>query len=106
MDFIAKVNHKYPWLSVEECSAIVDKAKMFYYGLKYPCEPLLSEADRPIKGFMAQNWVISACDEIVERLGFNSATGYRENGVNWTFDGAQLSERLISLIKPTVGVIR
>jgi hypothetical protein len=55
---------------------------------------------------MAQQWLLSACDEIVERLGFNSATGYRENGVNWSFDGAQLSDRLVSLIKPTVGVIR
>jgi hypothetical protein len=106
MDFIAKLKSKYPWLSVEECSEIVCKAKMFYYGIKYPCEPLLSENDRPIIGFFAQNWMLSACDEIVERLGFNSATGYRENGVNWTFDGAQLSERLVSLIKPTVGVIK
>lgn len=106
MDFIARVKTKYPWLTTVEASAIVDKAKMFYYGLKYPCEPLLSEAEKPIKGFMSQNWVMSACDEIVERLGFNSATGYRENGVNWTFDGAQLSDRLVSLIKPTIGVIR
>ena len=106
MDFIARVNGKYPWLSVEEVSSIVDKAKMFYYGLKYPCEPLLSESDRPINGLFPQNWILSACDEIVERLGFNSATGYSENGVNWTFDGAQLSERLVSLIKPTVGVVK
>lgn len=106
MDFIAKVKSKYDWLSISECCEIVSKAKMFYYGAKYPCEPLLSEEEKPIVGFFAENWILSACDEIVERLGFNSATGYRENGANWTFDGAQLSERLISLIKPTVGVIR
>ena len=105
MDFIAKVKSKYPWLSVEECSDIVFKAKMFYYGLKYPFEPFLTEADRPITGFFTENWILSACDELVERLGFNSAVGYRENGVNWTFDGAQLSDRLVSLIKPIVGVI-
>ena len=106
MDFISTVKGKYPWLSVSEVSSIVCKAKMFYYGLKYPCEPHLSEADRPINSFMAQHWVLSACDEIVERLGFNSAIGYRENGVNWSFDGAELSERLVSLIKPVVGVIQ
>lgn len=106
MDFIARLKNKYSWLAIEECSEIVEKAKMFYYGLKYPCEPLLSEVDRPIVGFFAQQWILSACDEIVERLGFNSAVGYRENGVNWTFDGAQLSDRLVSLVKPTVGVVK
>lgn len=106
MDFVTKVKNKYPWLSVEEVSSIVDKAKMFYYGLKYPCEPSLSENDRPIVTFVAQQWVLSACEEIVERLGFNSAVGYHENGVNWSFDGAELSDRLVSLIKPTIGVIR
>lgn len=105
MDFDAIVKSKYPWLSTEEATAIAEKAKMFYYGLKYPCEPLLCEKDKPIVGFVAKNWIISACDEIVERLGFNSAVGYRENGVNWTLDGAELSDRLVALIKPKVGVV-
>ena len=105
MDFDAVVKSKYPWLSTEEATAIANKARMFYYGLKYPCEPLLSPKEKPIVGFFAENWILSACDEIVERLGFNSAVGYRENGVNWTFDGAELSDRLVSLIKPTVGVL-
>lgn len=105
MDFVSKVKGKYPWLSVEEASSIVCKAKMFYYALKYPCEPLISEEEKPIKGFVAEHWVISACDEIVERIGFNSAVGYHENGVSWSFDGAELSDRLISLIKPIVGVV-
>ena len=107
MDFIAKVKSKYPYLTMEDVCDIVNKAKMFYYGLKYPCEPILSEADKPMfVGFFDQQWVLSACDELVERLGFNSATGYRENGVSWTFDGAELSDRLVSLIKPTIGVIK
>ena len=105
MDFIATVKNKYG-LTLEDTTAIVNRAKMFYYGLKYPCDPLADEKTRPIEGFFAQNWILSACDELVERLGFNSAVGYRENGVNWSFDGAQLSERLVSLIKPVVGVVR
>ena len=77
MDFISQVKRKYPYLATEDISSIVDK-----------------------------NWVLAACDEMIERLGFNSATGYRENGVTWTFDGAELSNRLVSLIKPTIGVIK
>ena len=105
MDFIATVKSKYE-LTENDATAIVNRAKMFYYGLKYPCDPLADEKTRPIEGFFAQQWILSACDELVERLGFNSAIGYRENGVNWSFDGAELSERLVSLIKPVVGVIQ
>ena len=106
MDFIAQVKSKYPYLTLEDVSSVVDKAKMFYYGLKYPCEPFQNEAEKPISSFIDQRWILAACDEMVERLGFNSAIGYRENGVTWTFDGAELSDRLVSLIKPTIGVIK
>lgn len=106
MDFIAKVKSKYPYLTTEDTSDIVDKAKMFYYSLKFPCEPYLTETDRPISTFVGQQWVLAACEELIERLGFNSAVGYRENGVTWTFDNAELSERLVSMIKPTIGVIQ
>lgn len=106
MDFNAKVKSKYPYLTNEDISSLVDKAKMFYYGLKYPCEPFENEADKPISTFVGERWILAACDEMIERLGFNSAVGYRENGVTWTFDGAELSDRLVSLIKPTIGVIK
>lgn len=105
MDFIATVKSKYG-LTVDDATAIVNRAKMFYYGLKYPCDPLADETTRPIQRFVDEQWVLTACDELVERLGFNSAVGYRENSVNWSFDGAQLSERLVSLIKPVVGVVK
>jgi hypothetical protein len=107
MDFKASIVKKYPHLSqdTELVSAIVDKAKMFYYALRYPCEPYVDETSKPIDTFIGQNWVLSACDELIERLGFNSAVAYKENGVSWSFDGAQLSTKLCSLIKPTIGVV-
>lgn len=103
--FVANVKAKYPYMTNSDIESIVDKAKMFYYAIKFPCEPTASEVTRPISNFVSQQWVLSACDEIIERLGFNTAIGYRENGVSWTFDGAYLSERLVSLIKPVIGVI-
>ena len=104
MYFVAKVTQKYPYLDNSDVVSIVDKAKMFYYAIKYPCEPNASEDTRPIVSFVAKTWILSACDELIERLGFNTALGYKENGISWTFDGAYLSERLINLIKPVVGV--
>ncbi len=105
MDFAAQIKTKYAWLKVDDVFHIVNKAKMIYYGLRYPCLPSISEDDYPIQGFFAENWILSACDELVERLGFNTAVGYKENGVSWTFDGAQLSNRLCDLVVPIASVI-
>lgn len=106
MDFIARVKTKYDWLSDEIVADIVDRAKMFYYNLAYPCDMSVDETTYPIIGFRAEQWILAACDEIIERLGFSSALGYRENGVSWTFDNCHLSQFLISQIPPVVGVIR
>ena len=105
MDFVARVKTKYPYLNEIDVSDIVDKAKMFYYCLRYPCAPNANEETKPIDSFVASRWILSACDEIIERLGFNSAIGYRENGMSWQFDQAELSKSLCDLIKPIAGVI-
>lgn len=104
MDFIVEVKTKYAHLSEKDVKAIVDRAKMFYYGTMYPCKPDISE-EEPITTFFGRQWILLACDEIIERLGFNSAIGYKENGVSWSFDNAQISNRLISMLTPVVGVI-
>ena len=107
MDFNDIIAKKYPHLgdNKELVDGIVNKAKMFYYALRYPCLPLVNEEEHPIKSFFDQNWVLSACDEIIERLGFTSALAYRENGISWSFDNAQLSATLMSLVKPVAGTI-
>lgn len=105
MDFENVIQTKYAHLSAEDVKSVVDKAKMFYFSLRYPCEPNACEETRPITTFKHQQWIISACDDIIARYGFNNAIGYRENGINFTFDGAEISERLISMIKPLIGVI-
>lgn len=105
MNIIAMLKTKYPYMSDEDIDTIVNKAKMFYLAIKFPCEPDVSEETRPITSFVAQNWVLAACDELIEKFGFNSVTGYKENGVSWTFDNAEISDRLIHMITPTIGVI-
>lgn len=105
MDFEAIVKSKYPHLTTEDTTEIVEKAKMFYFALKYPCNPLASDKTIPIDSFFAQRWILSACDEIVDRLGFTSAVAYKENGISWSFDGAEISDRLCELIKPIASVI-
>lgn len=106
MDFIALLRTKYPYISETDRLAILNKAKMFYYGAMYPSDPYASEETKPLNSFFANQWIIAACDELVEKLGFSSAIGYKENGISWTFDNAEISDRLMNLIKPTIGVIK
>jgi hypothetical protein len=105
MDFIALLETKYPYISKEDRLAILNKAKMFYYGAMYPFDSNASEETKPITTFFGKQWILSACDELVERLGFSSALGYKENGVSWNFDNAHISDRLMNLLTPIVGVI-
>lgn len=105
MDLAARVTMKYPWLSTEEATELVEMATALFYGLRYPCEPNASPETHPINSFMDKRNVLWICDEIAQRNGFNSSIGYRENGISFTFDGAWLSDRLVNAIKPIIGVI-
>ena len=102
---IEKVKTKYYYLSSEEATELVDNALGWFYALRYPCEPNVSKETRPITTFMDEWNLRRLCDEIAERNGFNSALGYRENGVSFTFDGAWISESLKKAICPIAGVV-
>lgn len=105
MDFDAQVKSKYPYICPRDIARIVDKAKAFFFMYTYPCEPNADENTRPIEFFKDQQWVLMACDELIDRLGFGSATSYKENGVSWSFDNAQISFTLINLTNPVIGVL-
>lgn len=105
MELVSKVRIKYPWLSLEEARQLVEQATAIFYGLCYPCEPNANSKTRPIETFMDKQNVLWICDEIAQRNGFNSAVGYRENGINYEYDGAWVSERIVNSIKPIIGVI-
>ena len=102
---VAKIRIKYSWLSQEEATELVNNCLGWFYTLRYPCEPTASPENRPIDTFM-DTWAVERlCDEIAQRNGFNTALGYRENGIQFTFDSAWISEGLKKAIVPIVGVI-
>lgn len=105
MDFESEVKTKYPYLSMEQCVALVRRAKGLYYMLRYPNEPYVTEEDRPLNTIYAQTAVLLICDEIAERNGFNSALGFRENGYSLTYDSAWLSKSIKDLITPVAWVL-
>lgn len=106
VDYNAWLTTKYPYLSASDIDDIVAKAKMFYYGIVYKAYPTADETDYPIEGVRNESWIKACCDEIVERNGISSASGYKENGLSIDFDNAQISLTLINMLTPIVGVIK
>lgn len=104
-EILAKVKIKYPWLSAEEAEELVDNGIGWFYTLRYPCEPTASHENRPTDTFLDKWAVKRLCDEIAQRNGFNTALGYRENGIQFTFDSSWISEGLKKAIVPIIGVI-
>ena len=104
MDFESEVKKKYSYLSMEQCVALVRRAKGLYYMLRYPNEPFVNETIRPLNTIQAQTAVLLICDEIAERNGFNSAIGFRENGYNLTYETSWISKTVMNLIPPVAMV--
>ena len=105
MDYVVRIITKYPWLSSDDAQDIVEKAKMFYYGIVYKSDiSYYDEDDEETPRKTA--WLNACCDEIVERAGCSSATAYRENGLQINFDHSEISLGLISMLSPVVGVIK
>ena len=102
---IEKVRIKYSWLSSDEAVELAENGLGWYYALRYPCEPTANQYSRPLDTFMDRWSVERICDEIAQRNGFNTALGYRENGISFTFDSAWISEGLRRSITPVMGVI-
>lgn len=102
---MAKVKIKYPWLKSSEANELVENGIGWYYALRYPCEPCANPETHPINTYMDKWAVERICDEIAQRNGFNTSLGYRENGCQFTFDSAWISEALRKAIVPIVGVI-
>lgn len=104
-NILTSIKTKYPYLSDMEIINLVDCAKGWFYLLRYPCEPEVTEETRPIVSFMDIWAVKTICDEIAQRNGFNTALGYRENGISFTFDSAWISDSVKMALMPIAGVI-
>lgn len=105
MDFVVEVRKAYPWLDINAAERLVSRAKFFFYKLTYPCEPTANETTRPIENFLDEWWILEACEDLAQRLGIDSSIGYKENGLSVNYDGAKLSNRLVEMIKPIIGVV-
>ena len=103
MDFRAEILKKYPYLA-DDVDNIVEKAKYFYCKRKCPYESA-PNMEKMFEAYIPQQDVLQIAEEIIQRLGFNTASGYRENGVSFTFDDAWMSRFTQRLITPVARTI-
>lgn len=104
MDYFEYIKRKYDYLNNEDITILVDSAKEILFNLLYPCGASI-DFDKFAVPKQHKTWVLRAVIEMIERAGISSATAYRENGLDFTFDRSQLSYGLISEITPKVGSI-
>jgi hypothetical protein len=104
MELCVEIKTRYPHIEDNDVERILDKAKYIYYKSKFPHEAT-PEISHPISSYMAIQDVLQISDELVERLGFNTATGYHENGITWSFDDAWISRFTQKLLTPRVKTI-
>lgn len=100
-----RLKGEYPYMEDEHIVRTVNRAKAIYYSVKYPCLPNVDETEKPITSFVAKEQVLMICDELIDKLGIGSAVSYRENGVSASYESAWVSDRVISLITPNIGVL-
>ena len=88
-------------------SEMLDAAKWAYAELRFPATSYTVDEDgAPVVEPRYSGWVISAAVELYNKLGAEGQTGHNENGVNRTYESADLSASLRSRITPVVGVVR
>jgi hypothetical protein len=104
MELCAEIRTRYPHIEENDVERIADKAKYIYYKRKFPHEAT-PEKSHPLSSYISIQDVLQIADELVERLGFNTATGYRENGISWSFDDAWISKFTQRLLTPRVRTI-
>ena len=95
---------KYNYLSEDEVEEIFEKALMIYLQLQYPLHQTVTTI--PVNNPRGLAWVRACMQEILERDGASSATGYSENGLRVEYDSSMVSKTLIELLTPYGKIVR
>jgi len=98
---VMEIQKIYPYIPIEVLKYMSNNAVSILLDTLYPFDDTKTIKDIPNR---KENWVSRCVVEQIERKGFTSAIGYSENGINFKFDRAQISQGLIDEITPKGGV--
>lgn len=91
---------KYPYIDTIYLQMWEGRAKELLVHLLYPCKSKIEQKDKDYAYENYYFWIMAAIQEFIERNGATSLVGYSENGINMSFDNAQISQALKNEIIP------
>lgn len=98
-----RIKDKYPYLSVSEIEICLDYAlsdylSIIYRGINVPPIETLDI------GFTHAMWLYKRMDDILSRAGGTNVTGYRENGINFSYGASYIDPALARELLPNASV--
>lgn len=95
---------KYPWLDTVDLQLWEARAKEILIHLSFPSEKIVSQENKEYVYDYYKYWIMACMQELIERSGSTSAVGYSENGINISYDRAQISKALVDEVIPFIGI--
>lgn len=105
MDFVSAIKNKYDYMETAEITLYINRAKSILVEQLYPADISVSY-DTYIVPSRFDMWILDCVDELVERDGKSSLTGYKENGVSYTWDKTGISDGLLERITRIAGTVK
>lgn len=105
MDYVSAVKSKYSYLSDDEASLYINRAKSILVEQLYPADESISY-DTYVVPPRYDMWILDCVDELIERAGISSVTAYRENGVSYNWGKSGISDGLLQRIQRNAGTVK
>lgn len=98
-----RIHSKYPYLSVDDIETCLDYALSDYLSIVYRVNNVPPIETLEIN-FVQAMWLYKRMDDILSRAGGTNATGYRENGINWSYGASYIDPALARELMPIASV--
>lgn len=95
MDINTEIKYKYSYMSDDERTMLINKAKAICIDKLYPGDLSVNYTNFDWTNPRFEMWIIDCVDELVEKAGMSSVIAYKENGMSWSFDRAGVSQALL-----------
>ena len=104
MDYTARLQAKYEYLSATEIADFINDAKSVIIDKMYPAKLSFDYTNYEFSSRF-DSLIYEIANELVKLNGVSSFTSYKENGVSWTRDKSGVSQGLLDRIPVICGVV-
>lgn len=104
MDYTARLQAKYTYLSAVEIDDFINDAKSVIIDKMYPAKMSVDYTNYEFSSRF-DSLIFEIADELVRSNGVSDFTSYKENGISWTRDKTGVSQGLLDRIPVICGVL-